>query len=165
MHIDAVGAIMAAMQYRAVEGSPTTFNIGSGEMNTLSAFADKIQEVVFDDKRPTRSAPKSVIDVERANAARSAGYSANEYLGWSAKTTLKDGVAKLLAWHLDRALPQFQSSTLSDDQVDYSKIEGVVKHMDGKDPFRKFISSQRDRLVQRDRIVLDWYLRVSIEKN
>lgn len=136
MHVDAVGAIMAAMQYRATEGSPTTFNIGSGEMNTLSAFADKIQEVSFDGKRPT-SVSKSVIDVERANAARSAGYSANEYLGWSANTTLKDGVAKLLAWHLDRALPQFSSSTLSEDQVDYSEIEGVVKHMDGKDLLSK----------------------------
>ena len=128
---------MAAMQYRAVKGSPTTFNIGSGEMNTLSAFADKIQQVAFDDKRPNRSASKSVIDVERSNAARSAGYTANEYLGWSASTTLKEGVAKLLAWHLDRALPFFPSSTLSDDEVDYSVREGIAKPMDGKDLLSK----------------------------
>jgi len=135
---DAVGAIMAAMQYRAVQGShPTTFNIGSGEMNTLSAFADKIQQVAFDDKRPNKSVSKSVIDVERSNAARSAGFTSNEYLGWSAQTTLKDGVAKLLAWHLDRALPFFPSSTLDEEEVDYSESEGVMKHMDGKDLLSK----------------------------
>ena len=136
-HVDAVGAIMAAMQYRAVQGSPTTFNIGSGEMNTLSAFADKIQQVAFDDKRPNKSVSKSVIDVERSNAARSAGFTSNEYLGWSAQTTLKDGVAKLLAWHLDRALPFFSSSTLDEEEVDYSESEGVMKHMDGKDLLSK----------------------------
>lgn len=127
---------MAAMQYRSVQGSPTTFNIGSGEMNTLSAFADKIQQVAFDDKRAMKNgaSKKSVIDVERSNAARSASYTSNEYLGWSAKTTLKDGVAKLLAWHLDRALPFFPSSTLSEEEeVDYSGDEEGVKHMDGKE--------------------------------
>lgn len=127
---------MAAMQYRAVQGSPTTFNIGSGEMNTLSAFADKIQQVAFDDKRP-KSPSKSVIDVERSNAARSASYTSSEYLGWTAKTALKDGVAKLLAWHLDRALPFFPPSTLSHEEVDYSGDEGGVKHMDGKELLSK----------------------------
>ena len=112
---------MAAMQYRSVQGSPTTFNIGSGEMHTLAAFADKIQQVALDDKRAMSRSKKSVIDVELSNAASSASYTSSEYLGWSAKTTLKDGVAKLLAWHLDRALPFFPSSTLSeDDEVDYS---------------------------------------------
>jgi len=125
---------MAAMQYRSVQGSPTTFNIGSGEMHTLAAFADKIQQVAFDDKRATRRSKKSVIDVELSNAASSASYTSSEYLGWSAKTTLKDGVAKLLAWHLDRALPFFPSSTLSeDDEVDYSGDVKDVKHMDGKE--------------------------------
>lgn len=128
------------MQYRAVPGSPTTFNIGSGETNTLSTFADKIEQVVSDGNQSGRAASKakSVIDVERSNAARSASYTSNEYLGWSAKTSLKDGITKLMAWHLDRSLPSFPSSTLSDEEVDYSNNEkGVVKHMDGKELLSK----------------------------
>ena len=98
-------------------------------MNTLSSFADKLEQA-SQDKQPI-SAPKNVIDVERSNAANSASHTSNEYLGWSAETALKDGVAKLLAWHLDRALPMFPLSILTEEEGDYSLNEGVAKPTDG----------------------------------
>jgi len=130
---DAVGAIIAAMQYRAVDNSPTSFNIGSGEMSPLSSLSDEIQELVNmaanennignDEtfrKEFQRSSSKHVIDVERSSAARAASLSSNDYLRWEAKTSLKDGAAKLLAWHLDRALPFFPPASATDNEVSYS---------------------------------------------
>lgn len=105
---DAVGAIIAAMQYRAVGNSPTTFNIGSGEMSTLSSLSEEVHNLSSNDNDvDEKTLAKSVIDVEQSSAARSASLDSNEYLRWSASTSLKDGAAKLLSWHLDRALPFF----------------------------------------------------------
>ena len=65
---------------------------------------------------------KNAIDVERSSAARAASIASNDYLRWSATTSLKDGAAKLLAWHLDRALPYFppDSSASDEGEADYS---------------------------------------------
>lgn len=120
---DAVGAIIAAMQYRSVHNSPTTFNIGSGEMSSLSALSDEIQSLASaeGDRMELTTKSKRVIDVERSSAARAASLSSNDYLRWSAATSLKEGAAKLLAWHLDRALPQFPPDfSHSEWEVDYS---------------------------------------------
>jgi hypothetical protein len=110
---DAVGAVIAAMQYRAVGDSPSTFNIGSGEMSTLSSLSDVIDQLSSVDGTVTsgkHTSAKSVIDVELSSAARYAALDSREYLQWSATTTLQDGAAKTLAWHLDRALPFFPPS-------------------------------------------------------
>jgi len=130
---DAVGAIITAMQYNPVDGSPTTFNIGSGEMSNLASLADGIQELA--DVEFHRAPTKDVIDVEQSSAARAASLSSNDYLGWSATTSLKDGAAKLLAWHIDRALPFFPPSTDS-EHVDYSSVQVLTKEQqaDGELP-------------------------------
>ena len=91
--LDAVGAIITAMQYNPVDGSPTTFNIGSGEMSNLASLADGIQELA--DVEFHRTPTKDVIDVEQSSAARAASLSSNDYLGWSATTSLKDGAASI----------------------------------------------------------------------
>ena len=146
---DAVGAIIAAMQYRPVKNSPTTFNIGSGELSPLSLLSDELQELVkttppLDKKDEGRgnnnsrkkkdSSPstisKNVIDVERSSAARAASLSSNDYLRWSAKTSLKDGAAKLLAWHLDRSLMFFPPASISEGEVDYSLTHPPVEDAD-----------------------------------
>jgi nucleoside-diphosphate-sugar epimerase len=119
---DAVGAIITAMQYRPVNDSPTTFNIGSGEMSDLASLADEIQELVIphpeSDKKTSLS--KNVIDVEQSSLAHAASLSSHDYLRWSANTSIKDGAARLLAWHLDRAMSFFRPASSSDNEVDYS---------------------------------------------
>jgi hypothetical protein len=121
---DSVGAIIAAMQYRSLNNSPITFNIGSGEMSNLASLADEIQELAMLGGKHDRkmSISKHVIDVEQSSAAHAASVSSNDYLRWAAKTSLKDGAAKLLAWHLDRAMPFFRAAS-SDADVDYSNSQ------------------------------------------
>lgn len=130
---DAVGAIIAAMQYRPVHNSPTTFNIGSGELFPLSTLSDEIQDLSAADYDGRKEmSRKNVIDVELSSAARAASLSSNDYLRWSATTSLKDGAAKLLAWHLDRALPYFPQRVMSVDdegEVDYSSSPALLTSM------------------------------------
>ena len=117
---DAVGAIQ-------LNSSPITFNIGSGEFSNLASLADEIQELaMLGGKRDKKmSIPKNVIDVEQSSAAHAASVSSNDYLRWAAKTSLKDGAAKLLSWHLDRAIPFFRAAS-SDADVDYSKGHSIA---------------------------------------
>lgn len=124
---DAVSAIITAMQYKPTENSPTTFNIGSGEMSSLS---EAIETLVPDGARPPKTSGmiKSMIDVEQEDAARSAVSDSKEYLRWSAKTAMKDGAAKLLAWHLDRALPFFPPPN-----ANRTTVVSPPKLVDGKD--------------------------------
>ncbi|KAL3826664.1 hypothetical protein ACHAXA_001187 [Cyclostephanos tholiformis] len=119
---DAVDAIVSAMQYRPVNKSPTTFNIGSGEMSDLASLTDEIQKLVIPDREYNKktSISKNVIDVEQSRLAHAASLSSHDYLRWSAKTSFKVGAAKLLAWHLDRAMPFFRPVSSSDNEVDYS---------------------------------------------
>jgi len=140
---DAVNAIIAAMQYSSTGNSPTTFNIGSGEMESLSSISDEIQYLTSDDSTMIKTdgkslLSKSVIDVEQSSAARSASLDSNEYLRWSATTSLQHGVAKLLAWHLDRALPFFPPAPKPDKPDEASEVALFVsKPLDGEDILSK----------------------------
>ena len=123
------------MQYRSANGSPTTFNIGSGETSTLQSLSDEIQwlattAVGYNGIKRRRLSSKDVIDVERSSAARAASLPSKEYLRWSATTSLGDGAAKLLAWHLDRSLPFFPPASLSEGEVDYSMSIASMKEAD-----------------------------------
>ncbi|KAL7549113.1 hypothetical protein ACHAWF_012383 [Thalassiosira exigua] len=133
------------MQYRPTGGSPTTFNIGSGEASPLSSLADHVEAAATAWTNDARGAPevddgdeeapgKDVIDVERSSAARAAALAAENYLRWTASTSLADGAARLLAWHLDRALPFFPPATASEGEVDYSGTPGEAKDASGNDP-------------------------------
>lgn len=105
------------MQYRPVEHSPATFNIGSGDMSTLSSLSEEMEQLSSDgsvDFNAKNAVVKSVIDVEQSSAARTASLDSKEYLGWSSATSLQDGAARTLAWHLDRALPFFPPSISTD---------------------------------------------------
>ena len=111
------------MQYRSVDDSPTTFNIGSGEMVDLASLADEINDLVVPPEHENvkkTSISKNVIDVEQSRLAHAAGLLSHDYLRWSTKTSFKDGAAKLVAWHLDRAMQFFRPVSSSDDEVDYS---------------------------------------------
>jgi hypothetical protein len=129
------------MQYRAVGDSPSTFGIGSGEMSHLSILAEEIEQLSSngEDSNGKHSAAKSVIDVEQSNAARSASLDSKTYLQWSSTTSLQDGAAHLLAWHLDRALSFFPPSTSTDgpqpmDGEDVLSRRGIVACSDRDNP-------------------------------
>ena len=135
-----MGAIIAAMQYRAIGDSPATFNIGSGEMSTLSSIADDIDQLLSDDEldgNGKHALAKGVIDVELSSAARLASLDAKEYLQWSSTTTLQHGTANTLAWHLDRGLPFFPPSSdgsLPLDGEDILSRRGVKSCVQYRDP-------------------------------
>lgn len=129
--LDAVGAIIAAMQYRVVGDSPSSFSIGSGEMSTLSTLSSDIEDTSGDGMSAIgkHAFMKSVLDVELSSAARSASLDSKEYLQWSSTTTMQDGAAKTLAWHLDRALPFFPPSndgSLPLDGADILSRRGIT---------------------------------------
>ena len=124
------------MQYRPTQGSPTVFNIGSGESSTLSSFADDIEDLIEGDDRSQASDKrhrhhrhdKKVIDVEQSSAAQLAGITSGEYLGWAASTSIQDGAARMLAWHLDRAMPYFPSANIvGASESDFSALEAFYE--------------------------------------
>ena len=114
---DAVGAIIAAMQSKSVNDSPTTFNIGSGELSNLAVLADEIQDLVMPDCEYEK---KNIIDVDQSGVAYASSLVSHYYLCWSAKTAFKDRSPKQLAWHLDRAMSVFRPVSSSDNEVDHS---------------------------------------------
>ena len=113
------------MQYEAVQNSPTSFNIGSGELTPLSSLSNELRDLVYpsdnNDGHHKDTKTKHVIDVDLSSAARATSSTARDFLRWSATTSLKNGAAQLLAWHLDRALPHFpQINPIAGEEVDYS---------------------------------------------
>ena len=67
-----------------------------------------------------------MIDVERSSAAQMAGITSGEYLGWTASTSIQDGAARMLAWHLDRAMPYFPSANIvGSSESDFSALEAL----------------------------------------
>ena len=75
--------------------SPEVINVGSGHEVTIRELAELICEVVgfqgdlvFDSEKPDGT-PRKVLDVSKINA-----------LGWSAKTSLRDGITQTYQWYL-----------------------------------------------------------------
>ncbi|MGY9006316.1 MAG: NAD-dependent epimerase/dehydratase family protein, partial [Alphaproteobacteria bacterium] len=71
-------------------------NIGQGTDVTIREFSEMIADVVdykgkleFDTTRPD-GAPQKLLDVSRLTA-----------LGWTAPTSIKDGLGKYYAWYLE----------------------------------------------------------------
>ena len=100
---DAVEAIVGAMQYRTsepismdvsgVETSPSS--IGSLVRSLLPINGKEMEQLTEMEKRDTR---KSVI-----------------YDDWSPETTIKEGMKRTIAWHLDRAAPNGSTAVETGD--------------------------------------------------
>ena len=73
-------------------------------------------------KETTFARSKNVTDVEQLSPACATSLSSNGNFRWLATTSLNDGAAKLLVWHLDWALPYFLTinSTSEEGDVGYS---------------------------------------------
>jgi nucleoside-diphosphate-sugar epimerase/glycosyltransferase involved in cell wall biosynthesis len=77
-----------------------SFNIGSGVKTTIGAFAHLCKDLFNLPNEPAFTMPSRRWDVAHwfANPAK-----AREHLGWHARTTLRDGMARMTAWC--RAIP------------------------------------------------------------
>jgi GDP-L-fucose synthase len=77
---------------------PATINVGVGEDLSIRDLAKTIADVVgyegelVQDPTKPDGTPRKLLDVSRINA-----------LGWSAQTTLREGIAATYAWFLDHA--------------------------------------------------------------
>src|SRR5450432_2703614 len=76
--------------------SPEIINVGVGEDVTIRGLAEMICEIVgfegelkFDPRQPDGT-PRKLLDVSKINA-----------LGWRAKVSLRDGIARTYAWFLE----------------------------------------------------------------
>ena len=99
---DVTDAIVAAVD----DDSSIVANIGSGEAVTIRALREIIAVLVGREEPPLHVAPPrpgdirhSVLDVSLARRA----------LGWTARTTLRDGLAATIEWHREA-----QTSTFAD---------------------------------------------------
>lgn len=94
---DTVAAIVAASGRNEAVGQ--TINIGSGQEIEIGALAQLASEVVGRPDVGAVQAPSRPGDVLRlcADSRR-----AEDLLGWSAQTGLKEGLRSLLSWHEER---------------------------------------------------------------
>ena len=98
------------------------FNVGTGVDVTIRELAETVMsvvgfrgEIVFDANKPDGT-PRKLLNVDRLSA-----------LGWTATTTLRDGIARAYADFLERygtqapAPPEIASSTARDSMVSMEK--------------------------------------------
>ena len=97
---DAVDAIMAAMQYKSVEGVPVVFNVGTGRGSTLKQL-----ENVLLKSFPSVQNEGSTVDGRQPTTSIASTARSETLLGFKAQTSLEEGLAHTVSWHLDRSLP------------------------------------------------------------
>lgn len=97
---DAIDAIMSAMQYKPPH--PVVFNIGTGIATSFQKMADMMTYYF-----PRKA--QEFQDTSSNTAHRTVSYAdtnlAKIHLGFTARTSLNDGIIQLLAWHYDRISP------------------------------------------------------------
>ncbi|KAL7517158.1 hypothetical protein ACHAWX_002103 [Stephanocyclus meneghinianus] len=97
---DAVDAIMAAMQYRSVEGVPVVFNVGTGKGTTLRQMEEEVRRHFPKVQNNPSFKDGRLFTTSIASTARS-----EALLGFKAQTSLQEGLAHTISWHRDRSLP------------------------------------------------------------
>lgn len=98
---DAVEAIIAAMQYRREGDEPVVFTARSGERTTWAAFARTVAV-------HASALIRGAYDARGGDALEqrlSGGGRLRDSTGWAPRTCLKEGILKLLGWHLERSAP------------------------------------------------------------
>ncbi|PWT99352.1 MAG: NAD-dependent epimerase [Candidatus Melainabacteria bacterium] len=103
---DVATALLAAARYRAKDGQPRIFNIGSGKGISLNELIAEIRQTVEVDVQvdytPARAldVPVNILDIELAK----------ERLGWQPFVDLGDGLAR--TWNWVKALDPVKQITL-----------------------------------------------------
>lgn len=104
---DAVDAIMAAMQYRppGSDPPPVVFNVGTGVGSTLQDLREEAARH-FPGLGQAQRPAKADADPRRLPARSYAStVLAESHLGFKARVSLREGLARTLAWHRDRKFP------------------------------------------------------------
>jgi hypothetical protein len=94
---DAVEAIIGALQYQTTR--PLTLDITSGAEITQTSFANSLKSFV----PGMETSGQSIFD--KPLLVNTRRIENKGFLDWEPLTSLRDGVLKTLAWHLDRASP------------------------------------------------------------
>jgi hypothetical protein len=105
--IDAVNAVVAAMQYASVNAKVATFNIVSGETISKAAFADALESFMPIHTHP-KGSPKNDDRIHGQYGKylhTESALSAKKELNWAPRIYLPEGLKRSLAWHLDNHLP------------------------------------------------------------
>lgn len=94
---DMADACVFLMEHAEIQGG--LFNVGTGQDVTIRELAETVMdvvgfkgEIVFDARKPDGT-PRKLLNVDRLR-----------FLGWQAKTSLRDGIAKAYADFLQRAI-------------------------------------------------------------
>ncbi|KAL7511044.1 hypothetical protein ACHAXN_007953 [Cyclotella atomus] len=131
---DAVDAIMAAMQYRSVEGVPVVFNVGTGRGSTLKDVEDVVVKT-FPHLAKKESGATVAEDKMRQSTTSIASTARSEaLLGFKAQTSLEEGLAHTISWHLDRSLPYDHDPSSTPSLERQSFYSSVMKSLDTQRP-------------------------------
>jgi nucleoside-diphosphate-sugar epimerase len=123
---DVTDGILAACCIPDIEGC--TFDLGSGNLVSIRSVICKIAELVHADGSPIFGAIAE-RPVEKVRAANST--SARNILGWSARTTLEDGLLKTIEWFSAQAAqhangpPGRRTATTNKRGLDVSEVSHV----------------------------------------
>ena len=106
---DTVDAIIAAMQFRKEDEAAAVFDLLSDTDNadnkvTLESVASAMESLMpGNDEADEKKLLPSKISAKKEGDDGS--MSPKKHLGWSPVTSVRDGIARLLAWHLDERSP------------------------------------------------------------
>jgi hypothetical protein len=96
-----VEGIIAAMQYREPNQKTSLLDFSSDTEASLEAVGDYITRLAHPSTKKAVAPPPAVLPKEPSQLALKTRHA----LRWSPSTTLKVGLAKTLAWHLDDTFP------------------------------------------------------------
>lgn len=108
-YADVVDALIAAMQFRSESQSPMLFEVSPESRVQLSSVASAVQSFI---------SPGGDSSVKSLPAAESTLMQRTQsFLQWKPAMTLRNGMMKMLAWHLDK-------EGSSKAQTDHSRLTG-----------------------------------------
>lgn len=98
---DLVDGVIAAMQYRPESAKPVLFEVSSGDRVSLQQVQDAAKQILDPDSTSINLSPRDASGSDHV-ANRDA---LKRLLGWVPRVSLKEGLVRTIAWHLDRIYP------------------------------------------------------------
>ncbi|KAL3787575.1 hypothetical protein HJC23_000063 [Cyclotella cryptica] len=126
---DAVDAIMAAMQYRSVQGVPVVFNVGTGKGTTLRQMEEEVSRHFPKVENKSSFNDGRISTTSIASTARS-----EALLGFKAQTSLQEGLAHTISWHRDRSLPYGHDPSITPSLERQSLESALSSSLDAQRP-------------------------------
>lgn len=105
---DAVEAIIAAMQFRPKKA--TAFDLSSGSMASRLEVSSVVRTALTTTESIPATTGKAMVLTQQDSRAA-------HFLGWHAQTSVRNGILRTLAWHMERAHPYGESLTRKEKQL------------------------------------------------